>query len=291
MDAVRRESSRVSSKASTTGPERASSRPSILYKAYNSVNQRGSRASSRLNKVTSTSSADGAQAGGSTELKSFSGVFARPEPEARIVPAPTLTQEQEKKYTAMLEYFSQQKDFPVNLQSESTQREPASDWEKLRLLSRESLLRYLRATRWDIAAAKKRLIETIAWRREFGVDNLDPDEMAKEAKSGKETVLGYDKRSRPLHYMHPHRNDTKESPRQMQFAVWILERCIDLMPPGIEQLALLINFDNKSRNPTSIANAKLMLYILQNHYVERLGIALCINGEQVPVGRNWGHVY
>jgi molybdopterin converting factor small subunit len=65
----------------------------------------------------------------------------------------------------------------------------------------------------------------------------------------------------------------------MQFAVWILERCIDLMPPGTEQLALLINFDHKSRNPTSIANAKLMLYILQNHYVERLGIALCINGE------------
>lgn len=49
----------------------------------------------------------------------------------------------------------------------------------------------------------------------------------------------------------------------MQFAVWILERSVDLMPPGIEQLALLINFDHRSRNPTSIANAKLMLYILQ----------------------------
>jgi hypothetical protein len=71
----------------------------------------------------------------------------------------------------------------------------------------------------------------------------------------------------------------------MQYAVWILERAIDLMPPGTEQLALLINFDHKSRNPTSIANAKLMLYILQNHYVERLGIALCINGEYS------GHVY
>ncbi len=77
--------------------------------------------------------------------------------------------------------------------------------------------------------------------------------------------------------MHPSRNTTDETPRQMQYAVWILERAIDLMPPGVEMLALLINFGGKKRNPTSISNAKLMLYILQNHYVERLGIALCIN--------------
>ena len=46
------------------------------------------------------------------------------------------------------------------------------------------------------------------------------------------------------------------------------------MPPGVEQLALLINFDHKSRNPTSISNAKLMLYILQN----RNSLAIAWNG-------------
>jgi len=235
---------------------------------------------SRLSKVSSTTSTgvDG-EVAGTTNLKSFSGVFPIPEEGSRVGTPAKLTEEQEHKYQEVLEYFQHQKDFPISLQAEDSKREPPSEWEKLRLLSRESFLRYLRATRWDVNQAKKRLTETIAWRREFGVDELDSDEMAKEAQSGKETVLGYDKQSRPLHYMHPHRNDTKETPRQMQFAVWILERCIDLMPPGTEQLALLINFDNKSRNPTSIANAKLMLYILQNHYVERLGIALCINGE------------
>lgn len=210
--------------------------------------------------------------------KGFAGVFQAPASGSRPKPPAKLTEDQEAKLAEMLRYFRARETYPTSLKGEGSGREkPATDWEKLRMLSRESMLRYLRATKWDVTQAKKRLTDTIAWRREFGVDEIDADEIEPEAKSGKETVLGFDNSARPLHYMHPHRNDTKETPRQMRFAVWILECCIDMMPPGVEQLALLINFDNKSRNPTSIANAKLMLYILQNHYVERLGVALCIN--------------
>ena len=34
-------------------------------------------------------------------------------------------------------------------------------------------------------------------------------------------------------------SQTKTSPRQIQFVVWILERTIDLMPPGVETLCLV----------------------------------------------------
>ncbi|PWN32594.1 CRAL/TRIO domain-containing protein, partial [Meira miltonrushii] len=207
----------------------------------------------------------------------FDGIFPVPHPDCKPTPPAKLTEEQQQKYEEVFEHFKSQKDFPVSLKPEEKRREPLSDWEKLRMVSKESMLRYLRATKWDVRQAKRRLTETIAWRREFGVENLNPEEMAKEARCGKETVLGYDKYARPVHYMHPHRSDTKESPRQMQFAVFLLERCIDMMPPGVEQLALLINFEHKSRNPTSIANAKLMLYILQNHYVENLGVNWSVN--------------
>ncbi|KAK0533228.1 Phosphatidylinositol transfer protein (PITP) [Tilletia horrida] len=215
------------------------------------------------------------------ELHAFTGVFPHPAPGCSPTEPPPqhskLTAPQQQKYDAMLEHFSRPNQaYPVSTAAGAEKRE-MGEWETCRLLTRESLLRYLRASKWDLATAKRRLTDTIVWRREYGVDSLDPDELEPEAESGKETVLGFDKRGRPLHYMTPHLNNTKESPRQMKFAVWILERCIDLMPPGVEQLALLINFQHKSRNPTSIANAKLMLYILQNHYVERLGIALCIN--------------
>lgn len=303
MESIRRESSRLSRQSvgskgshgksgsvSNTVGGQSSGRPSLLSKAYNSVSYRssriGNRASVLSSKLSATTSSDvdgedslttdGAH-DTARPLRSFSGVFPVPEPGCKPAPPDELTNEQEQKYADALSFFRNESQYPVSLKADDKRREPLTDWEKLRMLSRESILRYLRATKWDVKAAEKRLIDTIAWRREFGIEDLDPDEMAKEAKSGKETVLGYDNRARPLHYMHPHRNDTKESPRQMQFAVWILERCIDMMPPGVEQLALLINFEHRSRNPTSIANAKLMLYILQNHYVERLGIALCIN--------------
>lgn len=176
----------------------------------------------------------------------------------------------------MLQHFKSIHEFPTSLKHNSPKK-PLDEWETLRNLSRESMIRYLRATKWDVASAKKRLTDTIAWRREYGVDSLKAEDLEPEAMTGKETILGYDNKGRPLHYMHPSRNTTEETPRQMQYAVWILERAIDLMPPGVEMLALLINFGGKKRNPTSISNAKLMLYILQNHYVERLGIALCIN--------------
>lgn len=34
--------------------------------------------------------------------------------------------------------------------------------------------------------------------------------------------------------MSPGKQTTEESPRQLQYTVWILERAIDLMGPGVE---------------------------------------------------------
>lgn len=211
-----------------------------------------------------------------TGPRKFEHMFPAPDPSVKLAPPAPLSESQQEKYDELLQHFKSIHEFPTSLKANSPKK-PLDEWETLRNLSRESMIRYLRATKWDVASAKKRLTDTIAWRREYGVDSLKADDLEPEAMTGKETILGYDNRGRPLHYMHPSRNTTQETPRQMQYAVWVLERAIDLMPPGVEMLALLINFGGKKRNPTSISNAKLMLYILQNHYVERLGIALCIN--------------
>lgn len=208
---LQRESSRLSSpKVSTIGSDKNHARPSLISRAYNTVSYSGKRDSHRLSKQsTNASEPDGGV--GAKNLKSFNGVFGTPEPDCKPSPPAKLNADQQRKYDEMLEYFTRTPDFPISLHSENAKRAPPSDWEKLRMLSKESLLRYLRASKWDLTHAKKRLTDTIAWRREFGVDELDADEMSKEAQSGKETVLGYDKKCRPLHYMHPHRNDTKVS--------------------------------------------------------------------------------
>ncbi|PWY97207.1 CRAL/TRIO domain-containing protein [Testicularia cyperi] len=270
--------SKTHSRASSTG-----SRSSTLFGRASGfmMGHRRPQAASESQASPSSSTADLAAtssrpAKSASEMRSFQHIFPAPDPSIKPTKPAPLSEQQEEKYQEMLSHFTSVTEFPTSLKSDSP-KEPPTEWEKLRMLTRESMLRYLRATKWDVTSAKKRLTDTIAWRREYGVDRLRAEDLEPEAMTGKETILGFDNKGRPLHYMHPSRNTTDESPRQMQFAVWILERAIDVMPPGVEMLALLINFGGKKRNPTSISNAKLMLYILQNHYVERLGIALCIN--------------
>ncbi|KAJ4477255.1 CRAL-TRIO domain-containing protein [Lentinula aciculospora] len=144
-------------------------------------------------------------------------------------------------------------------------------------LSYECQLRYLRATKWKVDDAIKRLESTLKWRRDFGLyTHITPEYIEPEAITGKEILFGYDVYGRPGFYMIPSRQNTTEATRQIEFAVWMLERCIDLMDEDVESLSLLINFADKAKNP-SMSTSRTVLSILQNHYPERLGKALVIN--------------
>jgi len=96
--------------------------------------------------------------------------------------------------------------------------------------------------------------------------------------------MGFDNLSRPCLYLIPSRQNTDPSPRQVQQLVYSLERAIDMMPPGVETLALLVDFksSSSSKNP-SAGTGRQVLHILQTHYPERLGKALVINGAPPPV--------
>ncbi|KAF9000594.1 CRAL-TRIO domain-containing protein [Cyathus striatus] len=144
-------------------------------------------------------------------------------------------------------------------------------------LTRECLLRYLRASKWKVPVAIKRLEATLKWRREFGMyDSVNADHVEPEAVTGKEVIFGFDVTGRPALYMLPSRQNTEESPRQIQYAFWMIERTIDLMPAGVENLAFLINYADKAKNP-SMSTSRTVLNILQDHYPERLGRAIVIN--------------
>ena len=89
--------------------------------------------------------------------------------------------------------------------------------------------------KWDSQAARKRLDNTLKWRREFGLyDTVNADSVSIEGETGKEVVFGYDVHGRPTLYMFPSRQNTEESLRQMHFTVFIMEKCCDLMGPGVE---------------------------------------------------------
>ncbi|KAJ7593268.1 CRAL-TRIO domain-containing protein [Mycena floridula] len=144
-------------------------------------------------------------------------------------------------------------------------------------LSHECMLRYLRATKWKLRDAIARLESSLSWRRSFGLySTVNASHVEPEAVTGKEILFGYDTTGRPGFYMIPSRQNTTEAKRQIEFAIWMMERAIDSMPCGVETLDLLINFADKAKQP-SFTTAKTVLNIIQDHYPERLGLAIVLN--------------
>jgi len=197
-----------------------------------------------------------------------------PLPGCKPTPRPDLTPDQQKKYEALLETVKSWTSIPTT-SAKNSPVEPLSEEDRL-WLTRECLLRYLRATSFHSAdAAAKRLLATLTWRREYGLSKFTPEYISIENETGKQSIFGFDNEGRPCLYMNPSRQNTKTSERQLHHLVFMMERAIDLMPPGQETTALLINFKDSSsgKNP-SVSQARQSLHILQGHYPERLGKAL-----------------
>ncbi|KAF4627404.1 hypothetical protein G7Y89_g10747 [Cudoniella acicularis] len=190
-------------------------------------------------------------------------------------PAPTLTADQEEKYESLLEIVKSWKEVPAKDDKGGPIKESEIMW-----LTRECLLRYLRATKWHTPESAKRLLTTLTWRREFGVESFTADYISPENETGKQTIVGYDIAARPCHYLIPGNQNTQPSPRQNQHLVFMVERAIELMIPGQETLTLLIDFkSSKTRGNTAppLSQSRECLNILQMHYPERLGRALITN--------------
>lgn len=197
-----------------------------------------------------------------------------PLPSCKPTPRPVLTPDQQKKYDTLLETVKSWTSIPTT-SAKNSPVEPLSEDDKL-WLTRECLLRYLRATSFhSVDAAAKRLLGTLTWRREYGLSKFTSEYISIENETGKQSIFGFDNEGRPCLYMNPSRQNTKTSERQLHHVVFMMERAIDLMPPGQETSALLINFKNSSsgKNP-SVSQGRQTLHILQGHYPERLGKAL-----------------
>jgi hypothetical protein len=224
-----------------------------------------------------SSSKDSSVAASLREKQPLKTPLANPVETCVPAPAPELTPEQESKYQSLLETVKTWKEIPAAGGKGGPITESEIMW-----LTRECILRYLRATKWNLGDATKRLLATLAWRREYGVEELTGEHISPENETGKQIIVGFDNASRPCHYLNPGRQNTSPSPRQVQHLVFMVERAINMMRPGQETLALLINFKaSKSRSNTApgIGQGREVLNILQTHYPERLGRALIINSE------------
>ncbi|KAJ8469394.1 hypothetical protein ONZ45_g16905 [Pleurotus djamor] len=196
-------------------------------------------------------------------------VLTKPAPGTVIAPIHQYTDEQTAQLKALREYA----DSLVLPDSD-----PYHPWEVRWLNKPDTIPRYMRAAKWNLADGQKRIKATLEWRREFKPDLIVPDDVKIESETGKIILTGFDKDGRPIIYMRPGRENTERSDRQLRHLVWWLERAKDLMPPGQESLVIIVDYASTTlRTNPSISIARKVLHILQQHYVETLGRALVVN--------------
>jgi len=90
-----------------------------------------------------------------------------------------LTAEEQTKYDDVLAHMKSLESLPTTSNKKNKETAPLSDVEKY-FLTRDCILRYLRATKWNVNEAKKRLEGTIIWRREYGTDTLTAETIEPE---------------------------------------------------------------------------------------------------------------
>lgn len=194
----------------------------------------------------------------------------------------------QKVYDRVLEHFQKQEKYPTHEGScPENEWKPLNRFEKA-WLSKQCILRYLRACSWKEQDSIKRITSSIAWRREFGIaggefEKITSDLVKEENETGKHQIFGFDDEKRPCLILLNGRQNTKTSDRQIQHLIYMLERSIEFMPQGQDKLCLCVDFKKYPEACTydpkvpAVGVGKTVLYILQYHYPERLGRALFIN--------------
>jgi hypothetical protein len=92
-----------------------------------------------------------------------------------------LTADEQSKYDVVLGHLKLIGSLPTTSSKKNHEAAPAplSEVEQY-FLTRECILRYLRATKWNANEAIKRLEATIVWRREYGTDTLSAETIEPE---------------------------------------------------------------------------------------------------------------
>ncbi|KAJ3297160.1 hypothetical protein HDU79_004534 [Rhizoclosmatium sp. JEL0117] len=140
--------------------------------------------------------------------------------------------------------------------------------------------RFMRATKWDLKASRKRLADTIQWRFDYKPDLIDPAQIECEGVTGRSYISGFDKGGHPMLFLVPSNPKVADSnyDRAIRFSVYMLERAIRLMPEGVERLDLIIDYENVTRaTATPLSVSLKYLNIFSSHYPERLNMGIMIN--------------
>ncbi|KAI8832961.1 CRAL-TRIO domain-containing protein [Chytriomyces cf. hyalinus JEL632] len=147
--------------------------------------------------------------------------------------------------------------------------------------TRDIARRYLQATHWTLETATTKLKASLQWRNEFKPSEIPPEEVEPEAVCGKGFVHGFSKDGQPgqpLLYSIHRLDKTKTFDRYLRYCIFLLEKCIRVMPPGVERMTFLI--DNGGLgvfNAPPVSFVSKFIGIAEAHYPQRLDTAVMLN--------------
>ncbi|XP_031491931.1 uncharacterized protein LOC116258729 [Nymphaea colorata] len=140
------------------------------------------------------------------------------------------------------------------------------------------ILRYLRARNWNIKKAVKMLKESLKWRHSYKPEEICWDDVAHEAHTGKIYRSDFtDKSGRTVLVMRPGVQNTNSIKGQIKYLVYCMENAVLNLPPDQEQMVWLIDFKGFNLSNISVKVTKETAHVLQDHYPERLGLAILYN--------------
>lgn len=149
-------------------------------------------------------------------------------------------------------------------------------------LDDRTILKFLRARKFDVTAAFQMIEACLKFRQEFqgvGVDQIKLESCKREASQGKSYIHGIDNTGRPIVIVRPRLHDpAKTDPEESErFIIFTMEHCRTCLPESQEQVTLIFDMTGVSRKNMDLKTTKYMVTVLQNYYPESLGAVLIYN--------------
>lgn len=145
------------------------------------------------------------------------------------------------------------------------------------------LLRWLRSRKWSVKGSIEQIIETLKWRREWGVQQLiangEKSICEEEIATGKTYFMGHDRVGRPVCCIHPKEHVKGQFPHEYseKLTVFCVETYRKLLKPPIESVTVIFDMENCDSKNMDLHQVKFLVHLLDNYYPDSLGLILILN--------------
>lgn len=145
------------------------------------------------------------------------------------------------------------------------------------------LLRWLRARKWNIQATVDLFLETIKWRKQWGVMEFiakgETDLCEEEIQTGTTYFMGEDKMGRPINYVsaRDHIKDQFVGQDTEKLTVFTMETGRKLLRPPHESVTVVFDLTDFSLKNMDYQHLKFLIHLLENYYPESFALGLVVN--------------